>query len=50
MKTQADIFEAGVRAIREPTDLARSVAGLEKRPAKKKAASAPKKKSASRKR
>src|SRR3954470_5434358 len=46
MKTQADIFEAGVRAIREPTDLARSVAGLEKRPAKKKA-SAPKKKSSS---
>ena len=31
MKAQAELFERGVQTIREPTDLARSVAGLEKR-------------------
>ena len=36
MKAQAELFERGVRTAREPADLARSVAGLEKRPAKKK--------------
>jgi hypothetical protein len=34
MKAQAELFERGVQAIREPADLARSVAGLEKRPKK----------------
>ena len=34
MKVQAEIFERGVMAVREPTDLARSAAGLEKRPKK----------------
>lgn len=38
MKAQAEIFEVGVRALREPADLARSVAGVEKRPAKRKPA------------
>jgi hypothetical protein len=34
MKAQADLFERGVKTAREPADLARSVAGLGKRPAK----------------
>jgi hypothetical protein len=41
MKAQAELFERGVQGIREPVDLARSVAGLEKRPRKK---AAPKRK------
>jgi hypothetical protein len=32
MKTQAELFERGMKAIREPADLARKAAGLEKRP------------------
>ena len=43
MKAQAEMFERSIKTLREPADLARSVAGLEKRPAKKKAA--PRKKS-----
>jgi hypothetical protein len=43
MKAQAELFERGIKTIREPADLARTVAGLEKRPTKKKAA--PRKKS-----
>ena len=35
MKAQAELFERGIKTIREPADLARSVAGLEKRPKKK---------------
>lgn len=38
MKAQAELFERGIKTIREPADLARSVASMEKRPAKKKAA------------
>jgi signal transduction histidine kinase len=38
MKTQAELFERGVHTIRGPADLARSVAGLEERAAKKKPA------------
>jgi hypothetical protein len=38
MKAQAELFERGIKTIREPADLARSAAGLEKRPPKKKAA------------
>ena len=36
MKAQAELFERGVRTAREPADFARSVAGLEKRAARKK--------------
>lgn len=35
MKGQAELFERGIQTLREPTDLARSVAGLEKRTKKK---------------
>jgi hypothetical protein len=41
MKAQAELFERGVKTIREPADLARTVAGLEKRQKKK---AAPRKK------
>ena len=44
MKAQAEMFERSIKTLREPADLARSVAGLEKRPAKKKEP-APRKKS-----
>ena len=44
MKAQAELFERGVKTAREPADLARSVAGLGKRPAKAKKP-APRKKS-----
>ena len=36
MKTQAELFERGMKTIREPADLARKAAGLEKRPKAKK--------------
>ena len=45
MKAQAELFERGIKTIREPADLARSVAGLDKRPAQNKKA-APRKKKA----
>jgi hypothetical protein len=32
MKAQAELFERGIKTIREPADLARKAAGLEKRP------------------
>ncbi len=35
MKAQAELFERGIKTLREPADLARSAAGLEKRPKKK---------------
>jgi len=38
MKAQAELFERGIKTIREPTDLARAVAGLEKRAATRKPA------------
>ena len=38
MKAQAELFERGIKTIREPADLARGVAGLEKRQKKKPAA------------
>jgi hypothetical protein len=41
MKAQAELFERGIQTLREPTDLARSVAGLDKRTKKQ---AAPRKK------
>ncbi len=43
MKAQAELFERSIKTIRQPTDLARSVAGLEKRPAVRKKPAARKK-------
>ena len=43
MKAQAELFERSIKTIRQPTDLARSIAGLEKRAAAKKKAATQKK-------
>jgi len=35
MKVQADLFEKSIRLMREPTELAKAAAGVEKQPRKK---------------
>ncbi len=44
MKAQAELFERSIKTIRQPTDLARSIAGLEKRAAAQKKPAAARKK------